>query len=89
MHPRAAVGAEPGYCVDATDFSHNASLLTTGLRFASLERLVEGSPRHPEDAALRFDRPDRAMLLNEPDSQLLSLAKKAVAFFKMSRSILS
>lgn len=47
-----------------------------------------GFPRHLEDEALRFDRPDRAMLLNEPDSERLSLAKKAVNFFKMSRSIL-
>lgn len=39
-----------------------------------------GFPRHLEDEALRFDRPDGAMRLNEPDSQRLSLAKKAVNF---------
>ena len=44
---------------------------------------------HFENSTEHRDRPSIAMLANKLQPQLLSFAKNAVAFFKMSRSILS
>ncbi len=63
------------------------ALLTTVLRCDLVERLAVIRPSHLENVALRFDRLNRAMLLNESDPQVLFLAKKTATLFKVSRTI--
>lgn len=53
------------------------------------DKLIVRGARYFESSAKHRDRPLIAMLVNEREPQLFSLAKNAVAFFKMSRSILS
>ena len=64
-------------------------LFVLSRRGFSSGEFVVGRTRHFESPAEHRDRPSIAMLVNESEPQLLSLAKNAVAFFKMSRSILS
>jgi len=89
MHPRTSVRIEvflqPNF---VNGLSH---LHFFGFRFArtTADKPLVRRTRHVEDSTEHRDRPSIAMLADKPQPQLLSLAKNAVAFFKMSRSILS
>ena len=75
--------------MNAFDFVHNLFLILVGSGRLSVEPLVERSTRDFQNAAHHDDRPAMLMLRNELQPHPFSLAKNAVAFFKMSRSILS
>ena len=89
MQTRTAIVIQLGNGMNAFDFGHDFGLLEFGIAGRLVKRFVIRSPGHLEDAALRLDGPDIPMLVDEAESQLFSFAKKAVAFFKISRSILS
>ncbi len=55
----------------------------------TLSPSVKTTPGSFQHVALRCNRPDSSMLLDELVFRLDSLTKKAVAFFKISRSIRS
>src|SRR5262249_21996129 len=63
--------------------------LATALLFAlgAREPGVEAGGRDIEDLAHQRDGPARAVLVDEGEDHIASLAKNAVAFFKRSRSI--
>src|SRR5579863_8950894 len=86
LHPRIAVTAVV-LGVDRGDRNRQGSILTSSPRYRPPAPGIEPGPRdrqHPahqrygETGLLRFD---------ESESHALSLAKKAVAFFRISRSI--
>lgn len=64
-------------------------LFCLGRRDIEMSESVVRRTRHFESSTEHRDRPPIVMPVNELEPQLLSLAKNAVAFFKMSRSILS
>ncbi len=75
--------------MDAFDFGHDLILFHLGFRHRRSQVFVKGSSRYLENATLDSNWPKLAIFFDEAKPQLLSLAKKAVAFFKISRSILS
>jgi hypothetical protein len=89
MHSRTAVGIVMFLYADLLDGLSDLRLLDLSLRRITPNELVVRSSRHFEDSTEHRDRPAIAMLVDELQPQLLSFAKNAVAFFKMSRSILS
>ena len=92
MHSRASVGVE--FWALSNGFDRAEDDMPLGLsRFGRLplvtQPLVERGSANEEHFALGFNRPIVSMLTNELKPQEFSFAKKAVAFFKISRSILS
>src|SRR5690554_186969 len=62
---------------------------TRGIALVATPPVVEAASGDPQHAAEYLHRIARLLRLDEPKSQFDSFAKKAVAFFKISRSILS
>ncbi len=75
--------------MDAFDFRHDLILPLLSFGRCSLEPFVKRRARDLKHTAKDRDRPAMLVLRDESKSQPLSFAKKAVAFFKISRSILS
>src|SRR5262249_39629714 len=88
VHARAAVAAAAGP-VDGGDLHGQAGFLRDPGRDGALLGCVEAGPRDAQHATERGDRVDGLPRLDERELQAWSLAKKAAAFFRMSRSIRS
>lgn len=92
MHSRTAVGVEFWTLSNSFDCVENDVPLCLS-RFGRLHLacppLVESGAADEEHFALDFDRPNVSVLADKLKPQEFSFAKKAVAFFKISRSILS
>lgn len=92
MDAWASEGVLSGTIVDVPDLFEDGlpfGLSVSGLGVPGGQPLVEGRAADLQDFAEDFDGPEVSVLVDEAKSQEFSLAKKAVAFFKMSRSILS
>ena len=89
MHSWAAVVLMTWQCVNAFDFRNDQLLFLLSGRRLAAKPFVESCASDFQDLAKNIDGPAVAMFFDELKSQPFSLAKKAVAFFKMSRSILS
>lgn len=89
MHPWTPVGVKVFLRSDFVDDGYDLSLLCFGLGNRAVNKLIVSRSCDLQDSTKHRDRPATTMLVDEPQSQLLSLAKKVVAFFKISRSILS
>ena len=89
VHSWTSVVGHPWLLADLFDrFNGFVSFDRTCCRL-SLFPLVVSGPADLQHSALDLNWPSTAMLADELEPQLLSLAKKAVAFFRISRSILS
>src|SRR5436309_703949 len=84
-----------GSVVLTADAMHFANFLSQrgtphgGRARRTLPPRIKSTARHLQHIALNHDRPHHSMPLNEGVSHRDSFAKKAVAFFKISRSIRS
>ncbi len=75
--------------MNAFDFGHDQLLLLLSCRRLSSQPFVKCRARYFQHAAQNVNWPAFFMLFDEFKPQPFSFAKKAVAFFKMSRSIFS
>ncbi len=89
VHSWASVVSHPWLLVNLFDRFNGFVSFDRGGRWLCLLPLVVSSPADLQHAALNLNGPSFSMLEDEVEPQLFSLAKKAVAFFRISRSILS
>src|SRR5687768_9866705 len=85
MHTRAPVGPPPAR-VDRPNAGGQDQVGLHSLRERLRTPLVEPGPRHLEHPTHRGDVKDPLVRTDEHESHRASLAKKAVAFFSISRS---
>src|ERR1700690_1536767 len=87
--PHARTPIRPVALLEAvTDRSHERTVGPSTFTLGPAHPLVEPSPRHRQCLAHLLRLPGTAVLRDERESHCGSLAKKAMAFFKMSRSAL-
>lgn len=89
VHSRTSIGIKVLLYSDLLDFPNDLCLTLAGRRGLLAEVAIVGRACDFQNATQHRDRPSIAMLVNELEPQPFSLAKNAVAFFKMSRSTLS
>ena len=89
VHPWTPVGIVALEQTDLFDFRDDLDLLPFRFGGRAMSELIVCCSRDMEHSTEHRDWPAITMLVDEVQSQVFSLAKKAVAFFKMSRSILS
>src|SRR6185295_6426212 len=88
VNPRTAIGLEMA-AVDAFDLEAEPPILSPPRGLSPMPPRIETATRHLQDRAKNSHGKERLLRGDERKPHSFSLAKKAAAFFRMSRSICS